>query len=72
MQDFIKFLEQRQKVSEAYWEETYPDDRPIHNAEETDNQSWEIGFWWGIQYALDHLNLEIARESAEKFAKKEK
>lgn len=67
MDNLIKLLEERQQVSEKYWEETYPDDTPIHNAEETDNQSWEIGFWWGIQYALDQLNQEIARDNAEKF-----
>ena len=70
MDNLIKLLEERQQVSEKYWEETYPDMKPIHNisgAEPMDNMSWEIGFYEGLQYALDQLNQEIAREHAEKF-----
>lgn len=70
MDNLINLLEERQQVSEKYWEETYPDMKPIHNVSESepiDNMSWEVGFYEGLQYALDQLNQEIAREHAEKF-----
>ena len=66
MEELIKLLEDRQKISEEYWEEQYHDEGFISNAQETDNKSWEIGFYEGLQYALDQLNQEIAREHAEK------
>ena len=44
----------RQVVSEKYYEETYDDDiKRISGAEPMDNQSWEIGFYEGLQYAID-------------------
>ena len=66
MDNLIKLLEDRQKDSEKYWEETYPDMRPIYNisgAEPMDNMSWEIGFYEGLQYALDQAHRELARET---------
>ena len=69
MDNLIKLLEDRQKDSEKYWEETYPDMRPIYNisgAEPMDNMSWEIGFYEGLQYALDQVNQEIARDRVRK------
>ena len=64
--NLIKFLEDRQKDSEKYWEETYSDMKPIYNisgAEPLDNMSWEIGFYEGLQYALDQAHRELARET---------
>ena len=70
MKDVILYLKERQVHSEKYWEETYPDMRPIYNisgAEPMDNMSWELGFYEGLQYALDQLNQEVARYTAEQF-----
>ena len=53
MQDLIMLLEDRQNDSEEYWKEQYPEQKSISNAQETDNQSWEIGFYAGMQYAID-------------------
>ena len=61
MKDVILYLKERQIYSEKYWEETYPDMRPIYNisgAEPMDNMSWELGFYEGLQYALDKLTEE--------------
>jgi hypothetical protein len=61
MKDVILYLKERQIESERYWEETYPDMRPIYNisgAEPMDNMSWELGFYEGLQYALDQLTEE--------------
>ena len=55
MEELIKLLEQRQNDSEKYWEEHYPEQKSISNAEETDNLSWEIGFYAGLQFALDTI-----------------
>ncbi len=55
MDKLLKALEDRQEYSMEYWEETYPENKPISNAEETDNESWEIGFYAGLQYAIDRL-----------------
>ena len=70
MDNLIKLLEERLQDSEKYWEETYPDMRPIYDIGSSypiNNMSWELGFYAGLQYALDQLNQEIAREHAEKF-----
>ena len=53
MQDLIKLLEDRQNDSEKYWQEQYPEQKSISNAQETDNESWEIGFYAGMQYAIN-------------------
>jgi|TARA_R100000084_G_scaffold68331_1_gene30129 hypothetical protein len=53
MEELIKLLEDRLKDSEKYWEEQYHDEGFISNAQETDNQSWEIGFYSGLQFAID-------------------
>jgi hypothetical protein len=61
MQNVILFLKEKQIESKKYWEKTYPDMRPIDNisgAEPTDNMSWELGFYEGLQYALDKLTEE--------------
>lgn len=55
MEELIKLLEQRQNDSEKYWEEQYPEQKTISNAEETDNESWEIGFYAGVQFAIDTI-----------------
>ena len=55
MEELIKLLEQRQNHSEKYWEEQYPEQKSISNAEETDNESWEIGFYAGVQFAIDTI-----------------
>ena len=55
MDKLLEALEGRQQHSEGYWEETYPDNKPISNAEETDNESWEIGFYAGLQFSLDKI-----------------
>ena len=55
MEELIKLLEDRQKDSEKYWEEHYHDEGFIFNAQETDNQSWEIGFYLGVQFAIDTI-----------------
>ena len=55
MEELIKLLEDRQKDSEKYWEEQYPEYIPISNAKETDNESWEIGFYAGLQFAIDTI-----------------
>jgi len=54
MQKVIEQLLARQVVSEKYYEETYDADiTRISGAEPMDNQSWEIGFYEGLQYAMD-------------------
>ena len=63
MEELIKLLEDRQNDSEKYWEEQYPEQKSISNAEETDNESWEIGFYAGLQFATDtireiHTNIQ--------------
>lgn len=55
MEELIKLLEKRQTNSEQYWKETYPNNKAIFNAEETDNESWEIGFYAGLQFAIDTI-----------------
>ena len=55
MEELIKLLTERQNESEKYWEEQYPEQKSISNAEETDNQSWEIGFYAGLQFAIDTM-----------------
>ena len=55
MEELIKLLTERQNESEKYWEEQYPEQKPISNAEETDNESWEIGFYAGLQFAIDTM-----------------
>ena len=55
MEELIKLLEDRQKISEEYWEEQYHDEGFISNAQETDNKSWEIGFYSGVQFAIDTI-----------------
>lgn len=53
----IERLKIRQRQSEDFYLETY--DAPnndigrISGAEPMDNQSWEIGFYEGLQYAID-------------------
>tara|TARA_X000000368_G_scaffold398927_1_gene369427 strand:- start:9 stop:200 length:192 start_codon:yes stop_codon:yes gene_type:complete len=57
----LKILYDRQKKSEEFWEEKYPDKnhiKKISGAEPMDNQSWEIGFYEGLQYAIDILERE--------------
>ena len=54
MKKVIEQLLARQVVSEKYYEETYDADiTRISGAEPMDNQSWEIGFYEGLQYAMD-------------------
>lgn len=55
MEKLIKLLEQRQNDSEKYWKEQYPEQKSISNAQETDNESWEIGFYAGLQFAIDTI-----------------
>jgi|TARA_Y100000004_G_scaffold167880_1_gene200797 hypothetical protein len=55
MEELIKLLQDKQQQSEGYWAETYPDNKDISNAQETDNESWEIGFYAGVQFAIDTI-----------------
>ena len=55
MEELIKLLTKRQNASEKYWKEQYPEKKPISNAQETDNESWEIGFYAGLQFAIDTM-----------------
>ena len=61
MEELIKLFEERQNDSEKYWKEQYPEKKPISNAielswsEGTDNESWEIGFYAGLQFAIDTM-----------------
>ena len=55
MEELIKLFEERQNDSEKYWKEQYPKQKTISNAEETDNESWEIGFYAGLQFAIDTM-----------------
>jgi hypothetical protein len=55
MEELIKLLQDRQDDSQEYWEEQYPEQKHISNAEETDNESWEIGFYAGVQFAIDTI-----------------
>ena len=55
MDKLLEALKERQQHSEGYWAETYLDDKDISNAEETDNASWEIGFYAGLQFSLDKI-----------------
>ena len=55
MEELIKLLTERQNESEKYWEEQYPEQKSISNAEETNNESWEIGFYAGLQFAIDTM-----------------
>jgi len=57
----LELLLKGQVVSEKFYKETY--DAPnnikrISGAEPMDNQSWEIGFYEGLQYAIDILKEE--------------
>ena len=53
----IERLKIRQRQSEDFYLERYDapnnDIRIISGAEPMDNQSWEIGFYEGLQYAID-------------------
>lgn len=52
----IKQLQNRQILSEKFYKLTYnpPNNiKKISGAEPMDNQSWEIGFYEGLQYAID-------------------
>jgi len=53
-------LRDRARASEDYYEEYY-EGKEIHNADETDNQSWEIGFYAGIQFGLEEISNQIER-----------
>ena len=55
MEELIKLLEDRQNDSEKYWEKQYPEQKSISNAQETDNESWEIGFYEGLQYTINTI-----------------
>jgi hypothetical protein len=55
MDKLLETLKDRQQHSEGYWAENYPNNKDISNAEETDNESWEIGFYAGLQFALDKI-----------------
>ena len=55
MEELIKLLQDRQDYSQEYWEEQYPERKHISNAVETDNESWEIGFYAGVQFAIDTI-----------------
>ena len=55
MDKLLEELQDRLNHSEGYWSETYPDNKPIFNAEETDNESYEIGLYAGIQLAIDKI-----------------
>ena len=55
MEELIKLFEESQNDSEKYWKEQYPEQKTISNAEETDNESWEIGFYAGLQFAIDTM-----------------
>jgi len=55
MEELIKLFEERQNDSEKYWKGQYPEQKTISNAEETDNESWEIGFYAGLQFAIDTM-----------------
>ena len=59
----IKQLQERQAYSFDYWKETYPTMRNIDDisgAESIDNMSWELGFYEGMQYAIDMINKETS------------
>lgn len=65
LENVIRLLEDRLDYSAKYYDEYYPEGNRLHNAEETDNQSWEIGFYAGITFALTQINQELERKRVE-------
>ena len=47
LDNLIAIFKDRARLSEDYYDENYPEGNRISNANETDNQSWEIGFYAG-------------------------
>lgn len=72
LDNLLSILKERVDVSERYWEDTYPNDIGISVAQENDNQSWELGFYAGIQFAINELHSEISRQETEKLMTGEK
>lgn len=65
LDNLIAIFKDRARLSEDYYDENYPEGNRISNANETDNQSWEIGFYAGIQFAIDELYSEISRQETQ-------
>ena len=65
VENIIRLLEDRLDYSAKYYDEYYPQGNRIHNADETDNQSWEIGYYAGITFALNTINQELERQRVE-------
>lgn len=65
LENVIRLLEDRLDYSAKYYDEYYPEGNRIANADETDNQSWEIGFYAGITFALTQINQELERKRVE-------
>jgi len=65
VENIIRLLEDRLDYSAKYYDEYYPEGNRIDNADETDNQSWEIGYYAGITFALKTINQELERQRVE-------
>ena len=65
MDKLLEELQDRLNHSEEYSYETYPDNKHISNAEETDNESFEIGWYAGLQFAIDKIQKHLIQEEEE-------
>ena len=65
VENIIRLLEDRLDYSIKYYDEYYPQGNRIDNADETDNQSFEIGFYAGVTFAINTINQELERQRVE-------
>ena len=65
VENIIRLLEDRLDYSIKYYDEYYPQGNRIDNADETDNQCFEIGFYAGITFAINTINQELERQRVE-------
>ena len=65
VENIIRLLEDWLDYSIKYYDEYYPQGNRIDNADETDNQSFEIGFYAGITFAINTINQELERQRVE-------
>lgn len=65
VENILRLLEDRLDYSIKYYDEYYPQGNRIDNADETDNQSFEIGFYAGVTFAINTINQELERQRVE-------
>ena len=65
VENILRLLEDRLDYGTKYYDEYYPQGNRIDNTDETDNQSFEIGFYAGITFAINTINQELERQRVE-------